>query len=100
MDQPESLSLADDGSIHQIVYLDSNNKDIPFYYRMSKPRFHTLLVDSEFIIFHEITNYSHLFKARRIYATFSPHESDTAAVMEFNAYLNHQLAKWSCDDES
>jgi cupin fold WbuC family metalloprotein len=81
----------DDGSIYQVVSLDANNKNVPFYYRMSKPRFHTLLIDSEFIVFHEITNGPFVANGT-IYAAFSPHESETAAVVEFQRTLNQQLA--------
>ena len=46
----------DDGSIQQIVPLAAGSSSKAFYYRMSKPFFHTLMVKSDLLVVHEITN--------------------------------------------
>ncbi len=46
----------DHGSIQQIVTLAAGNSSQAFYYRMSKPFFHTLIVKSDLLVVHEITN--------------------------------------------
>ena len=46
----------DCGSIQQIVPLAAGSSSKAFYYRMSKPFFHTLMVKSDLLVVHEITN--------------------------------------------
>ncbi len=46
----------DDGEIDQVVPLGRPGGGRSFYYRMSKPFFHTLIIRSDLLIVHEITN--------------------------------------------
>jgi len=69
----------DDGAIDQIVSLGAKGSRHPFYYRMSETRFHTLIIRSDLLIVHEITN-GPLAPEGTIYATFAPAEGDPAAA--------------------
>jgi cupin fold WbuC family metalloprotein len=46
----------EDGSVREVVLLGDNRSGRAFYYRMSQPFFHTLLIRSEILIVHEITS--------------------------------------------
>jgi len=64
--------FSEDGSIEQIVSLAEKGGPHPFYYRMSTAYFHTLIIRSDLLVVHEITNgavCSHRYGLRRIRAS-------------------------------
>ena len=67
------IIFEDDGSIQQVIPLAAGPSINAFYYRMSKPFFHTLLIKSEILVVHEITN-GPLINNATIYAGFAPAE--------------------------
>jgi cupin fold WbuC family metalloprotein len=81
----------DDGAIDQIVQLGEKGGSRPFYYRMSEPRFHTLVIRSEILIVHEITNGPFLPDGT-IYAAFAPGDDDPAAAAAYQADLRERVA--------
>lgn len=82
----------DDGEIDQIVSLGEKGGSRPFYYRMSEPRFHTLIIRSDLLIVHEITN-GPFSPAGTTYAAFAPAEGDPAAA-RFQAALIARAASF------
>jgi cupin fold WbuC family metalloprotein len=80
----------DHGAIDQIVSLGEKGGPRPFYYRMSEPRFHTLVIRSDLLIVHEITN-GPFSPDSTIYAAFAPSEGDPAAAA-FQAELVKRVA--------
>lgn len=68
----------EDGAIDEIVSLGEKGGERPFYYRMSEPRFHTLVIRSDVLIVHEITN-GPFSPDGTVYAAFAPAEGDPAA---------------------
>ncbi len=57
-----------------------------FYYRISQPYYHTLLIKSDFLVFHETTN-GPFKKSGTVFADWSPDENDSAAQKKFMLYL-------------
>jgi len=45
----------DDGSIRRIIPMGTQNSGKVFFQRLADPIYHTLLIRSEFLVFHEIT---------------------------------------------
>lgn len=45
----------DDGSIRRIIQMGTQSSGKVFYHRLADPIYHTLLIRSEFLVFHEIT---------------------------------------------
>jgi len=82
----------DEGDIKQVVHLDAENANKPFYYRMSKPYFHTLLVESELLVVHEITN-GPFVPGGTLFAPFAPDETNPAAIASFHEKLATQINK-------
>jgi cupin fold WbuC family metalloprotein len=74
------------GDIDQIVSLAAKGGEAPFYYRMSKPHFHTLIIRSELLVVHEITN-GPFRPEGTVFATFAPEEGDVTAATAFQASL-------------
>ena len=78
------------GEIDEIVSLGEKGGARPFYYRMSEPRFHTLIIRSDLLIVHEITN-GPFSPDGTVYAAFAPAEGDPAALA-FQADLAKRAA--------
>ena len=82
------------GEILKIIPLAANDPSRGFYYRMSESTFHTLLVRSDILIVHEITN-GPFIAGETIYAEFAPKEEEYHKVMEWQNKLNYKVLSWS-----
>jgi cupin fold WbuC family metalloprotein len=82
------------GEISRIVPLSANGGPGAFYYRMSQPFFHTLIIKSDLLIVHEITNGPFRPEAT-VFADFAPPESDAAAAARYQADLVDRAAAFS-----
>lgn len=71
----------DDGDIAQIVPLAAGSTSNAFYYRMSRPFFHTLMIKSDLLLVHEITN-GPFTGDSTMYAEFAPAEDADAGVID------------------
>jgi cupin fold WbuC family metalloprotein len=80
--------LDDVGAITKVVSLTSGGSGA-FYYRMSKPHFHTLLIRSDILVVHEITNGPFVLGAT-VFASFAPEEGD-ATTAQYMADLDRRL---------
>jgi len=69
----------DEGEILRVVSLAERGRTGSFYYRMSKPYFHTLLINSELLIIHETTN-GPFTKEGTVFAEFAPADDDLQAA--------------------
>jgi hypothetical protein len=58
---------------------------------MSQPFFHTLLIRSDILIVHEITNGPFVREGTRL-APFAPAESDTRGIADYQRQLVSQVA--------
>lgn len=65
----------ENGSIRQIVPMAAAGGAKAFYYRMSKPFFHTLFIRSDLLVVHEITN-GPFVEGDTVFGTFAPKEDD------------------------
>lgn len=89
--QVDIVVFGEDGSIERIVSLAASGGRHPFYYRMSAPHFHTLIIRSELLVVHEITNGPFL-PTGTVYAAFAPEEADVAKAAAFQAELVQRIA--------
>ena len=81
----------DDGEIDRIVALGAPGSGRSFYYRMSKPFFHTLVIHSDVLIVHEITNGP--FRPQgTIFADFAPEDSETKKAEAYQTDLVRRVA--------
>lgn len=79
------------GEIDRIVALAAKGGDMPFYYRMSKPHYHTLIIRSELLVVHEITN-GPFRPEGTVFADFAPEEGDVAAANAFQTALADRVS--------
>jgi cupin fold WbuC family metalloprotein len=81
-----------DGRVASAVSLGDIASGLPFYYRISAPRYHALLVRSDIFIFHETTNGPFRREATE-YAPWSPGADKTVAVAQFLSGLKKTVAQ-------
>jgi cupin fold WbuC family metalloprotein len=79
------------GDIERIVSLAAQGGEHPFYYRMSSAQFHTLIIRSDLLVVHEITN-GPFVPTGTTYAAFAPEEGDAAEAAAFQAELVKRVA--------
>ena len=89
--QVDIVVFSEAGEVERIVSLAAKGGRHPFYYRMSTPHFHTLIIRSDLLVVHEITNGPFL-PSGTIYAAFAPEEGDTASAAVFQANLVKRVA--------
>jgi cupin fold WbuC family metalloprotein len=81
----------DKGEIDRIVALGALGSGRAFYYRMSEPFFHTLIIRSEVLIVHEITNGP--FRPQgTIFAGFAPEDTESNKIEAWQTELLRRVA--------
>jgi cupin fold WbuC family metalloprotein len=81
----------DDGRIDRVVPLGAPGSGRSFYYRMSMPFFHTLIIRSDILIVHEITN-GPFRPEGTVFADFAPEDSETEKAAAYQADLVRRVA--------
>ena len=77
------------GAITDVIPLDAQRRDAAFYYRMSRPLFHTIIVRSDLLIMHEVTN-GPFRPGAAVYAPFAPKDDDLVAVAAYMSELTRR----------
>jgi cupin fold WbuC family metalloprotein len=75
----------DHGNITRVIEMGEFSSGKSFYYRMDTPLFHTLLIRSEVLVFHETTN----GPFNRSDATFAPWSPDGSDINAINIYMTN-----------
>ena len=88
----EVVFFDENGIISRSLRLGDYSSKSVFYYRLNSEDYHTLVVRSEFFIFHEITN-GPFIRNNTIFPSWAPDESDQAGIYLFqnNLYKNLSL---------
>jgi cupin fold WbuC family metalloprotein len=84
----------DAGGVRDVVPLGPYASPRRFYYRVDTPVFHTLLIHSDFLVFHEVTN-GPFRREETVFAPWAPEEADAAACEKFLAALEQSLGERS-----
>ena len=79
----------DQGAIVDIIELGDAASQRNFYYRLSESAFHTLLIRTDFLVVHEVTNGPFL-RDKTVLATFAPPEE---RVADAKAYVQQVAAR-------
>lgn len=82
--------MDDDGEISQVVHLGAG---LNFFYRSSEPLFHTLLIHSNMLVVHEVTN-GPFNNSQAEVAFFAPPESDEDAARDYMAELAARVERF------
>lgn len=76
----------DAGNPKEIVYMGDYLSGRLFYYRLAVPVYHTLLIRSDYLVFHEITR-GPFNRADTVFASWSPDPNDRESVARFTQKL-------------
>jgi cupin fold WbuC family metalloprotein len=90
-----------DGSADIVVFEDNGDirkvirfaREHAFYYRLEAELFHTIIVRSDRITFHEVTNGPFIANATE-FASFAPRESEDG-IADYQVKLDKQIAEWA-----
>ena len=73
------VALDDVGKILEVIQLGALTSDRQFYYRISQPTYHTLLIRSDLLVIHETTN-GPFKQGDAVFAPWAPEEGNPAAT--------------------
>lgn len=74
--------LDENGAVTDVVELGEAGTGRQFYYRLSESVFHTLLIRTDFVVFHEVTN-GPFARHQTIFAPFAPPENEIDEVRNY-----------------
>jgi cupin fold WbuC family metalloprotein len=80
----------EDGGVADVIAMGPFASGRPFFYRIAEPLFHTLLIRSDVVVFHETTG-GPFRRADTVFAPWAPEDGDVAAVRRFLADLEARL---------
>ncbi len=83
--------LTDEGSIQEVVRLAAGDPERAFYYRLSAPFYHTLLIRSDILVIHEITN-GPFRREDTVFAPFAPTDNEKEAAATYMRRLDEQVS--------
>jgi cupin fold WbuC family metalloprotein len=89
----EVVIFRDDGLILDLIEMSDYTGGKMFYYRLADSLFHTMLIKSDVVVFHETTNGPFL-REDMISADWSPPESETEAVRRFLENLDSRVIEF------
>lgn len=82
--------FTDDGNIQEVIDMGDYPSKRMFYYRICEPLYHTLLVESDVIVFHESTN-GPFRRSDNEFAPWAPDETDIAGCENYIRQLQDQI---------
>ena len=80
------LLFDDEGRHTRTIQLSEPSGGASFFYRLASPTFHSVVPETEFVVFHEVTN-GPFDRRETIAALWAPAETDVAAGARFIAGL-------------
>ena len=84
--------LFDDvGRINQVIKMGDYASGKPFFYRMATPTYHTLIIRSDVLVFHETTD-GPFDKNNTIFAPWAPEDADVKSVNSFMGDLEKRAS--------
>jgi cupin fold WbuC family metalloprotein len=83
----------DAGKVTEAIRMGDYLSGRTFYYRLSGPLYHTVLVTSEALVFHETTN-GPFRKEETVFAPWAPEETQDAACREFVDRLSDAINRF------
>ena len=81
----------DHGNVKEIIPMGEYSSGRTFYYRISPGIYHTIAIESDFVVFHEATE-GPFKKGETEFAPWSPDEKDPAGVKKFVDALRRQIS--------
>ncbi|QJQ03382.1 WbuC family cupin fold metalloprotein [Herbaspirillum rubrisubalbicans] len=84
------VMMDDAGAVTQIIEMGDYASGLPFYERVDRPIFHTLIIRSDVLVFHEVTNGPFLPNAT-VFPDWAPDGSDAALAGRYVGELEQRI---------
>lgn len=78
----DMLLFSDSGAVQRVISMGDYASGHVFYYRISEPYYHSLVITSDVLVFHEVTC-GPFKRDETVFAPWAPDESDPSAVRKF-----------------
>jgi cupin fold WbuC family metalloprotein len=88
----------DDGDITSVTEMGAYGSGLPFYHRMDGPLFHTMLIKSDQVLFHEVTN-GPFVRSDTEFPGWAPAESDRPEMAAFLDGLASAIDQFTAQSE-
>ncbi len=82
----DAVFFDETGKVSSVIQMGDPSTGLKFYYRIGDPVYHTLIVRSDYFIFHETTG-GPFNRADTVFAPWSPEESDGQAANNYKDRL-------------
>jgi cupin fold WbuC family metalloprotein len=82
----------EDGGVTGVIEMGSIQSGRRFFYRIADPLYHTLIVRSDVLVFHE-TTLGPFRREQTVFAPWAPEEGDAGAIGRFLAGVEARLRK-------
>ncbi len=86
------VMFTEEGDIDEVIEMGDVRSGKPFYYRTEDAIFHTIIITSDVLVFHEVTK-GPFVKSDTVYAFWAPEESEVEKVKNFREELNDRIRK-------
>ena|SRR3989338_2076592 len=80
----------DEGEILEVIHMGDYHSGKSFYYRLSGPYFHTLILRTEYVVLHETTS-GPFCKDETMYATWAPDTENKILINNFILSLEKRI---------
>ena len=81
------------GEVTELIKLGEYHSGERFYYRMNMATYHTLIIRSEILVFHEITN-GPFDRSKTVFAPWAPEVIDSKRAAYYIANLEQKILKY------
>ena len=92
--QADIIIFDENGSIDEIISMGEKASGLKFFYRLPPSRYHTLVINTDVLVFHEITNGPFRLQDT-IWAPWAPNEVNKNSVSIYIAELHELIQKAS-----
>lgn len=82
--------LDSQGNVEEVIPVGESSSGRTFYYRMDMPRYHTMIIHSNFLVFYETTKGPFL-KSDTVFAPWAPQEDNMQACREYTQKLTELI---------
>lgn len=80
----------DAGDVKEVIRMGDYRSGRKFFYRVSEPYYHSLLINTDYLVFHETTN-GPFNRSNTVFAPWAPEEADLVSVRRFLASLKKKI---------
>ena len=91
--EADIVIFSDDGAILDLIEMSDYSGGKVFYYRLSEPLFHTVIIKSEIVVFHETTS-GPFCREDMVFAEWTPPDNEVEATHRFLKNLGNQLTEF------